>query len=75
MWFIVIECSQSADWSGLWYLIQRVKALLANPIESIELGNPSSCAEVNLCLFVPALEIVCRGTEGSYNKFFVGTKF
>ena len=37
--------------------------LLGNPKEPVELGNLNTCADVKLCLFMPALEIVLHETE------------
>ena len=42
-----------------------VTTLLENPKGPVELGNPNTCAEAKLCLFLcmPALEIVYRKTK------------
>ena len=42
------------------------ETLLGNSRGPVEVGNPSTCAEVKLCLlflFILAQEIVCRKTE------------
>ena len=31
--------------------------------DQLTIGNPNTCAEIKLCLFKPALEIVCCQTE------------
>ena len=47
------------------YKFMFVKTLLGDPRGPVELGNPNTCAEVKLCLFLftSALEIICRETE------------
>ena len=42
-----------------------VSTLLKNPKGPVELGNPNTCAEVKLYLFLftSALKIVCRETK------------
>ena len=49
---------------GSFYLLS-VTTLLGNPKRPVELCNPNTCDEVNLCLFlfIPALEIVCLRLE------------
>ena len=47
------------------FAFMNVTNLLENPKRPVEPGNPNTCEETKLCLFLfmPALEIVCRETK------------
>ena len=60
-----VYCSRVSFFNVSVLLLKNriVTTLFKNPKRLVKLGNINTCAEVKLCLFMPALEIVCRKTE------------